>query len=464
VEALMRVSLTTLGCRLNEAEVAGWTRQLAAAGHQVVTTPADAQVAVVNTCAVTGEAARKSRKLIAGIHRRNPSAPIAITGCYSELAAAEAAALAGVDLVIENADKHRLVDRLLSEVEPAAMPNLAAEPESAHAYRETRTRAFVKVQDGCRNRCTFCIVTVARGNERSRSIADVVGEIRELATGGCNEVVLTGVHLGGYGGDLGCTLSDLVRAVLADTDVPRVRLSSLEPWDLPPDFGRLWAHPRLQPHLHLPLQSGSDGVLRRMARRYTTADYAALVDGLRAAIPDLTITTDVIAGFPGESEADHETTVQVVQRFEFAHVHVFAYSRREGTTAARMTGQVAPEIRRRRSRELHAIAARGKRAQIERHLGSVRPVLWEGAGEPLADGTRRWAGYTDNYLRAETVVPASVDVENRITPARLRETDGEIAFADVDVDQRVGADVVVESKGSRTVPDRGRSRLRIVDT
>ncbi len=427
----MRVYLTTLGCRLNEAEIEGWSRQLETAGHSVVGAPQDAQAMVVNTCAVTGEAARKSRKLIAGLHRKSPSAPIAVTGCYSQLSPDEAAALAGVDLVVSNAEKHRLVDRLIEEISPAAMPVLATEPESAHVYREARTRAFIKVQDGCRNRCTFCIVTIARGDERSRAIAEIVAEIQDLSAAGCNEVVLTGVHLGGYGSDLGSTLSDLVRAVCADTDVARVRLSSLEPWDLPPDFGQLWQHPRLMPHLHLPLQSGADRVLRKMARRYTAAEYAALVESLRADIPDVTITTDVIAGFPGETDADHAETTEFVRRIGFSHIHVFSYSRREGTTAARMSGHVPTEVKRARSRDLHAAAAEMKREHLDRYVGTIRPVLWEGAGEPTETEARRWSGYTDNYLRVETVAPAGVDLENRITAAQLEETDGERALASI---------------------------------
>jgi threonylcarbamoyladenosine tRNA methylthiotransferase MtaB len=342
-----------------------------------------------------------------------------VTGCYASLEPERAAALTGVDLVVDNRDKDALVRRIEEAIDLHAMPALASEADGAHAYREARTRAFVKVQDGCRNRCTFCIVTVARGAERSRTIDQVVAEVNELVARGHREVVLTGVHLGGYGSDLGTDLFQLVQAVLADTDVPRLRLSSLEPWDLPPRFGDLWRNRRLMPHLHLPLQSGSDAVLRRMARRSSTSEYTALTGRLRAAIPDLVLTTDVIVGFPGETEAQWRETLEFVERTGFAHVHIFTYSRREGTAAARMTGHLAPEVQRQRSRELHAVARRMKSEQLRRHIGQCREVLWEGPGEPTADGARRYSGYTDNYLPVRITVPSRTELDNQLRTVQL---------------------------------------------
>jgi threonylcarbamoyladenosine tRNA methylthiotransferase MtaB len=287
----------------------------------------------------------------------------------------------------------------------------------------------VKVQDGCRNRCAFCIVTIARGDERSRPIDDVVSELRSLASAGTKEAVLTGVHLGGYGSDLGVTLSDLVRAVIEHAGLPRIRLSSLEPWDLPPDFASLWQDRRLMPHLHLPLQSGSDGVLRRMARRCSTAAYEALVDRLRSAIPDLVLTTDVIVGYPVETEAEWAETMAFVERIGFGHVHVFTYSRREGTRAARLGGQVAGDVKRRRSRELSALAAAMKTAHLARFARTERDVLWEGPGHPGPESKVRFGGYTDNYLRVQTSVPAGIDLDNRICRTWLDRVDGDLLVA-----------------------------------
>ena len=415
----MNVYLATLGCRLNEAENATWRRELDGRGHRVVGDANAAHVVVVNTCAVTAEAARKSRKLASALHRQAPSARLVMTGCYASLEPARAAAAAGVDLVVDNADKAELVARIEAELETPDMPALAREPESV-AYAEGRTRAFVKVQDGCRNRCTFCIVTVARGEERSREISDVVSEVGELVRRGRREVVLTGVHLGGYGSEIGTDLVALTRAVLADTDVERLRLSSLEPWDLPDDFYRLWDHPRLMPHLHLPLQSGCDATLKRMARRCPTGRYQALVEGLRGNVDGLEITTDLIVGFPGESDLEWGQTRDFVESVGFSHMHIFCFSAREGTAAARMAGRVRGDIARERSREMHAIAAAAKRSALERHAGTSRSVLWEGT-----------VGYTDNYLRVES--SSGIDLDNQITSAALLRpsSDGERLVADV---------------------------------
>ncbi|HUH01458.1 MAG TPA: tRNA (N(6)-L-threonylcarbamoyladenosine(37)-C(2))-methylthiotransferase MtaB [Kofleriaceae bacterium] len=428
----MQVFLTTLGCRLNEAELEGWARELRAGGHRVVGTPVEAQVMVVNTCAVTGEAARKSRKFIGGLHRQNPRAPLVVTGCMSELEPDKAAALAGVDLVVGNGDKERLVTLLETAIDPSAMPAMAAEPEGSHVYaHHGRTRAFVKVQDGCRNRCTFCIVTVARGEERSRAIDELIEEVNALHEAGYQEVVLCGVHLGGYGSDLGTDLRALVAAVLARTCIPRVRLSSLEPWDLPEGFFELWQDPRLMPHLHLPLQSGSDAVLKRMARRCSTGEYARLVDAARAAIPDLTLTSDVIVGFPGETEDEWRATVDFVRQIGFAHLHIFTFSPREGTRAARLAGQLRGDLKRARSRELHALAAEMKAAHLAGYRGQTRPVLWEGIGQPGPAGRLAWSGYTDNYLRVRTDVAAGTELENVIAPALLAAVEGEFLTATV---------------------------------
>lgn len=417
----MKIYLTTLGCRLNEAEIETWTRQLEGGGHRVVSAPESAELMVLNTCAVTSEASRKSRRYVAGLHRQNPEAKLVVTGCYSELEPERARAQGGVDLVVGNADKEKLVPLLTERVDVASMPAAAEEPGGAHAFRGTRTRAFVKVQDGCRNRCTFCIVTIARGSERSRSIDEVVGEIELLVARGYQEAVLTGVHLGGYGSDRGTDLVTLVREILTRTEIRRLRLSSLEPWDLPDDFWRLWDDPRLMPHLHLPLQSGSDAVLKRMARRCPTGRYRELVSGLRERVSDLVVTTDLIVGFPGETEAEHAESLAFVEEIGFAHVHVFSYSRREGTTAARMPGHIDGKTRKRRSAQMRALADHMRRQALAAVDGQTREVLWEGEGEPLPDGRRRHFGYTDNYLRVLVERPAtSPTLENRVTPVRLR--------------------------------------------
>jgi threonylcarbamoyladenosine tRNA methylthiotransferase MtaB len=408
----MYVAFETLGCRLNEAEAENWARKFAALGAKIVPA-AQAEIIVFNTCAVTQEAVRKSRQLIRRIRRTNPSARLVVSGCYATLHANEAARALGVDLVIVNRDKDRLVELTKAWLKETFTPL----DESGVMFTRSRQRAFVKVQDGCRHRCTFCIVTVARGAERSRPIAEVVAEIKRLRAEGVHEAVLTGVHLGGYGSDLGIRLEHLIAAVLEETDLPRLRLGSLEPWELGDDFFRLFQNPRLMPHLHLPLQSGSDAVLKRMARRCRRCDFQQLVALAREHRPDLTLTTDIIVGFPGETEADFQQTLEMVEAIGFAHVHVFPYSPRAGTAAAAFADQVPEPIKQARSRSLRILAARLRRAVLEQHLGRIEPVLWEKYCE---DGSK-WIffGYTPHYLRVQIRVPKGLDLANTILPARL---------------------------------------------
>ncbi len=423
----MDVYLTSLGCRLNEAELESWHRGFLASGHRVVRQAQQAQVVILNTCAVTTMAARKSRQHIHKLHRLNPSARLVITGCYAEMEPHKLASLAGVDLVVGNHDKNDLVELVETGLDPAVMPEIATEPDAdaSHLYANTRTRAFVKVQDGCRNRCTFCIVTVLRGEERSRPIDEVIDEINDLHQRGYQEVVLTGVHLGGYGSDLGTNLRELVEAVLARTTVPRLRLTSLEPWDMPEGFFKLWADKRLSPHLHLPLQSGSDSVLKRMARRCSTEDFRKLVHEARTHIPDLTLTTDVIVGFPGETEAEWRTCLEFIKEMNFAHMHIFTYSPREGTTAARLRGHLTKAVKRERSKTLHEVGDEMKRTHLARFEGQTRLVLWEGEFEAMEDGRRRWKGYTDNYLRVTVTTDDQQNLVNKVLPAVLTRSTGD---------------------------------------
>jgi threonylcarbamoyladenosine tRNA methylthiotransferase MtaB len=398
----MRIYLESLGCRLNYAEMATLGRQLAGAGYELTDTAAAADLCVLNSCTVTGEAARQSRQLARQLARANPAAKLVVTGCYATLEGEVVAQLPNVELVVGNERKDELFrliqesgvrgqesakqqipqDSEVSSERPIANTDYGLRTTQHAASRSIpvgRTRAFVKTQDGCRNRCTFCIVTVARGDERSRTIAEMVAEVNALHAEGYQEAVLTGVHLGGYGSDLGEDLRALVGALLAETRIPRLRLSSLEPFDLSPRFFDLWAHSdgRLMPHLHLPAQSGSDVVLRRMARRNRVADFEALVAAGRTAIPGLTVTTDLIAGFPGETEEDFSETLDFARRVGFAHIHAFRYSARQGTAAARFGGQVPEVERKRRVHALIELDAELGTTVRRTFVGEVRPVLWE---------------------------------------------------------------------------------------
>ena len=394
-------------------------RQLQAGGHVIVGDAAKADAIILNTCAVTAEAARDARHLPRRFNRANESAQIILTGCYATLAPDVVAALPGVGRVVANDDKERL-PLLLDPALPVDAPLFDSEPIARGARPGSfgRTRGFVKVQDGCDNRCTFCVTTIARGAGRSRHLADVVAEVQRFAAAGYGEVVLTGVHLGSYGRDLGrpAGLRELVAGLLAHTDIPRIRLSSLEPWEIADGFFELWDDPRLMPHLHLPLQSGSDRVLRRMARRTSRAAFRALVDDARAHIADLSISTDVICGFPGEMDDEFAETLEYVETIGFTRIHAFSYSPRPGTAAARMPEQVPGPLRRERTTRLIALGEQLSLAFHRRYEGATRPVLWETATGAETDGLR-WSGYTDNYIRVAAVGP--VDLMRRTMLARL---------------------------------------------
>lgn len=415
----MNIHLKTLGCRLNEAELETWAQAFQKSGHQITKRAEAAQLIVLNSCAVTQDAARKSRQLIRRIHRDNPRAKLVVSGCYATLNQDEAEAQMGVDLVVSNKDKDRLVEKALAELNLDSMPAMSTEPGEIALFTRGRQRAFVKVQDGCRYRCTFCIVTVARGEEKSRPIQAVIDEINALHQQNIDEVILTGVHLGGYGSDLGNNLSDLIKAILAETEIPRLRLGSLEPWELPGDFFELFDNPRLMPHLHLPLQSGSDSVLRRMARRCKTQEFSAIVQTLRAQIPHFNVTTDIIVGFPGETEEEWRESFDFIEQTGFGHIHIFTYSRREGTKAATLPNQVSNEIKKQRSQALHRLAESMRQQYCRDNLGKEFPVLFEGYSEPHGEGKQLVFGYTPNYLRVGCVVAEDISVENRIIGTEL---------------------------------------------
>jgi threonylcarbamoyladenosine tRNA methylthiotransferase MtaB len=321
-----------------------------------------------------------------------------------------------VEAVVSNLDKDNLVTNILGQQpETFDIEPVAREPVPG---ARLRTRAFIKVQDGCDNRCTFCVTTIARGAGRSRSIEDVLADIRAAIDGGSKEVVLTGVHLGSWGHDFETPshLSELVRAILADTDAPRLRLSSLEPWDLSPGFFQLWEDPRLARHIHLPLQSGSRATLRRMARKTTPETFAGLVDNARQVMPDMAITTDVITGFPGETESEYAESLEFVNRMRFAGGHVFTYSERKGTAAAGMPDPVLHSARKERNARMREVLNASALAYCQRFVGSRTDVLWETA-ELLGPQTWTLSGLSDNYLRVRAEAPRQM--WNQITPVYL---------------------------------------------
>lgn len=417
----MLVHLRTLGCRLNEAELESWAQAFQNAGHEITREQNKAQLIIINSCAVTQDAVRKSRQLIRRIHRDNPSAKIVASGCYVTLEADEAAELLGVDLIVSNQDKDRLVELAIAELDIPTMPAMSTEPAEISLFSRGRQRAFIKVQDGCRYRCTFCIVTVARGEEKSSPIEKIVQEINNFVAQGVKEVILTGVHLGGYGSDINHNLAELIQAILDQTPVPRLRLGSLEPWELPENFFALFNNPRLMPHLHLPLQSGSDSVLKRMARRCKTAEFSQIVHQVRRQVPNINITTDIIVGFPGETEQEWQDSYNFIKQTRFGHIHIFTYSTRSGTKAAALPDPVLNTIKKQRSQQLHRLAEQMKQSFMQQNLGESVEILWEGQKEEIDASQHKVFGYTPNYLRVATIINDSESLENQIIPALSRE-------------------------------------------
>jgi len=411
----VNVYLDTVGCRLNQSEIENYARQFRAAGHILVATPQEADLVVVNTCAVTVQAASDSRQKIRQAQRAGADQIVA-TGCWSTLSPQEAASLPGVQRVIANQDKDGLVAQVLGL--PPDTCDLEPVERGPLPGARLRTRAFLKAQDGCDNRCTFCVTTLARGASRSRRLEAVLSDAQAAVQGGAQEVVLTGVHLGSWGQDFDPPqrLEHLVQGLLEHSQARRLRLSSLEPWDLDENFFGLWDDPRLGRHLHLPSQSGCAATLRRMARKTTPESFARLVEAARRHMPEAAITTDVIVGFPGESDEEFQESLDFVRQMRFAAGHVFTYSPRPGTAAARMRPQTPHALRKARNTAMRQAFAEAAQDYQKQFLGQVLPVLWEAA---TALGPQGWemSGLTDNYLRVQAIAPQAL--WNQITPVRL---------------------------------------------
>ncbi|GCE12228.1 tRNA (N(6)-L-threonylcarbamoyladenosine(37)-C(2))-methylthiotransferase MtaB [Tengunoibacter tsumagoiensis] len=473
-------AVTTLGCKVNQADSETISDQMNAAGFIQRDFTENADVYIVNTCTVTHLGDRSSRQLIAQAHRRRPDALLVVTGCYAELNPQAVSRLPGVDLVLGNSGKDDLIERIrihmqeqasVSEVEAEAseeneatdhqttqttgrrsLPVLPLDtqhigsdggisfdateeepqpdnpsrltpfepqraiPEQARERVFSRTRVQMKVQDGCDNRCTYCIVPTVRGKSRSRSIASVVEQVQRKARAGFQEIVLTGIHLGDYHSDDDekQDLGVLIAALLRETEIPRIRVSSLEPEDFQLEWLELWQDPRMCRHFHLPMQSGSDAILRKMARRYTSDRYRTIITEAKRLIPGVAISTDIITGFPAETDEDFEQTYELAKELEFAKSHVFRFSPRQGTAAARMKGQIKDEIKKARSQRLLELHDEHSRLFRQQFLGQTAAVLIEQRKHGV------WEGLTDNYVRVEVQgLPEEQAWDHTVVQARL---------------------------------------------
>jgi threonylcarbamoyladenosine tRNA methylthiotransferase MtaB len=424
---LRTVAVLTLGCKLNQAESDAIARELTAAGCAVFDRPAAADAFIINSCSVTHVADRKSRHLVRLARRLSPDSTVVLTGCFPETVGGDAALAVGADIVVPSRDKAEVVRRLFAHRPSAGEPG--SKPVGL------RTRAFVKAQEGCNDVCAFCIVPRTRGRERSFDPSDVAAVVREREEDGAQEVVITGTQLGAYGRDLDAERfgpAAVIRTLLAETSVPRIRFSSLQPQDITPELLSLWEDPRLCRHFHLALQSGSGAVLKRMRRRYSKEQYVQALQAIRDAVPDVAITTDVLVGFPGETDAEHAESVEFCREARFAQMHVFPYSRRPGTSANLLPDHVPSDVKRARLDEMLAVAHESAAAFRRRYLGQTMTVLWEQS--TAKDGEQLWEGLTDNYIRAVTT--STLDLQNRLLPVRLtREGDGAVTGELIGVDQ-----------------------------
>lgn len=390
------VAIETHGCKLNAADSQQMARRLLESGFRIAGSGEAPDVFVLNSCTVTHVADRKARHAIAAARRRHPEALIVATGCYAERDPERVAAVAGVDLVVSNREKKHVAERIAACLGRTLTPCAEGAPADASAYLLGRTRASVRIQEGCDQVCAYCIVPRVRGRERSVPGDALVSQVNRLVQDGCQEVVLTGTQLGTYGFDLPeAHLPHLLGRLLRETGAKRLRVSSLQPPELTGELLNLWTGEgagRLCPHFHVPLQAGSDSVLRRMRRKYTAQQFLDAVYRIRDVIPNAAVTTDIIAGFPGESGEDFESTLAVVERARFADAHVFPYSARPGTSAAHFRDQVPVSERVERAARLRAVT--DKQAHLFRSglVGQVRTVLWEQEAPPR--------GLTEDYVRA----------------------------------------------------------------
>ncbi len=411
----MKIYLDMIGCRLNQSEIEIMARQFTAAGHSLVSDPGEADLAVVNTCTVTAAAAADSRKTIRRLSRNGVERIIA-TGCWSSMHPDQARNLPGITGIVSNAEKDTLVANLLGleqelfDQEPLERIIIPG--------RRLRTRAFIKAQDGCRHHCAFCITTIARGDSRSISPEIVLSDIRAAVRGGAQETVLTGVQLRSWGKDLDppLELHDLVLAILKDTKVPRLRLSSIEPWDITPSLIDLIKEERVARHLHLPLQSGSADVLRRMARANTPGQYEELVNQIRRVISDIALTTDIMTGFPAETDDEFRESLDFIYLMNFAGGHVFTYSAREGTPAENFPNQVVHQVRKERNARIRDLFKKAAVKYRKQFVGTELITLWEQV-DTLEDNNHKAIGLTDNYLRVEA--SAYPDVWNTFSTVRI---------------------------------------------
>jgi threonylcarbamoyladenosine tRNA methylthiotransferase MtaB len=422
---MKKVAFYTLGCKVNQYETEAMTELFEKEGYEITDFDQYADVYVINTCTVTNLGDRKSRQMIRRAKKLNKHSIVAVVGCYAQTAAEEISKIKGVNLIIGTKDRSRIVELINQIKEQEEQINVVQdimttrefEDMKVTAYKE-RTRAFLKIQEGCNQFCSYCIIPYARGPVRSRKPEDIVEEVQQLAQNGFKEIVFAGIHVASYGKDLKNTnLLDIIKRVHDIEGIERLRLSSIEPMILTEEFVENAARlPKLCPHYHISLQSGCDATLKRMNRKYTTAEYREVVNRLRANFPDVAITTDVMVGFPGETEQEFEESKRFVDEISFAQVHVFKYSPRKGTPSVTFPNQVSPEEKERRSKIMIELSANSEKRFCDKFIGREMEVLFE---QQVKEQDGYYEGLTPNYIRV--VAHSDEDIEGQIMKVQLKE-------------------------------------------
>lgn len=408
---MKKAAFYTLGCKVNQYETEAMEELFINSGYELATYDEYADVYVINTCSVTNMSDRKSRQIIRRAKKINPNAVVAVTGCYAQTAADEVIGIDGVNIVLGTQDRKNIVE-LCESAGADAKSNFVGNIMNTHEFEELkitkytdRTRAFIKIQEGCNQFCSYCIIPYARGPVRSRPEAEVLEEIERLAQNGYKEIILVGIHIASYGIDLGNTsLEQILVKVDKINGVERIRLSSIEPMTLNEEFiGKIKGAKKLCPHFHISLQSGCDETLRRMNRKYTTAQFRSIVNGLRESFKDAAITTDIMVGFAGETEEEFQKTLDFVDEISFADAHVFQYSMRKGTPAAKRPDQVAPSVKEERSRRVIEHTAKSREKYLKGFIGRTMPVLFE-----QRDREGLFEGKTTNYITVHAESEADI--------------------------------------------------------
>ena len=417
-----RVAFHTMGCKTNFSETSTISREMMAYGLQQVSFRDTADVYVLNSCSVTENADKEARKLIRQARRRNPNAAVAVIGCYAQLQPAEIASIPGVELVVGAAEKFNLFAHLSSLKANGKATVIQSPIETVQSFQPSfsaaeRTRTYLKIQDGCNYNCSFCTIPLARGRSRSDNIVNTVNIAQKIADTEAREIVLTGVNIGDYGVDGNEDLFQLIQALDNVDGIDRFRISSIEPNLLSDEIITFCAHSKkFVPHFHIPLQSGTDSILRRMKRRYDTALYSSRIEQINNLMPDCCIGVDVIVGFPDEAEEDFLTTRSFLDSLDISYLHVFTFSERENTVAASLDNQVPQEEKAYRSKTLHKLSDEKRHAFQDKFLAQVRSVLFERSVNGMSQG------YTDNYIRVQ--VAADVNYENRLLEVTLNKNHG----------------------------------------